>query len=507
MKKGLCTLLLCGMLISLAGCGGDSTPASETSQTSGASSEKKAETKAAVKKKDGVVQIETPKDLAEFAERVNAGETELKAVLENDIDLSSICGASTGSFDPIKSFAGEFDGNGHVIENLYCVQEKTATLFSELGGTVKNLRLENVVMESEEGSAAGIATGLHGRVENCFVSGSVKAYKYAGGIVLDMYRESAVSDCVNEAKVTGGYFNSDKLRLDGAAAGIAAWPREGGTITGCTNRGAIIGNGNMAAGIAGHCENGFILIENCVNEGSIQGINGLAELGSQGRNENYTGGIAGYAGENTAITKCVNNGSVSGTGHFTGGIAGASGNFIINCANHGNLEAAEGGYVYGITALAVNGLVNCYNTGDITCDGHGFGIGTSSSAVTINLYNYGTITCTATDGTLTDAFGWTSGGSTGLYNNYARENCIVVPDGWEDPLGIQDPNGVPDSQFTDGTILASLNDTAAYLNGDSTIEINGLRESAKKITDYEKCDTALSSWKAGDNGLPCFDWE
>ena len=118
MKKGLCTLLLCGMLISLAGCGGDSTPASETSQTSGASSEKKAETKAAVKKKDGVVQIETPKDMAEFAERVNAGETELKAVLENDIDLSSICGASTGSFDPIKSFAGEFDGNGHVIENL-----------------------------------------------------------------------------------------------------------------------------------------------------------------------------------------------------------------------------------------------------------------------------------------------------------------------------------------------------------------------------------------------------
>ena len=75
MKKGLCTLLLCGMLISLAGCGGDSTPASETSQTSGASSEKKAETKAAVKKKDGVVQIETPKDMAEFAERVNAGET------------------------------------------------------------------------------------------------------------------------------------------------------------------------------------------------------------------------------------------------------------------------------------------------------------------------------------------------------------------------------------------------------------------------------------------------
>lgn len=110
---------------------------------------------------DGAVHITTADDLAAFAEQVNAGETALTAVLENDIDMSGICGASAGNFEPIQEFEGEFDGNGHVIENLYCVREGSAMLFSSLSGTVKNLRLENAVMESEEGSAAGIAGSLH----------------------------------------------------------------------------------------------------------------------------------------------------------------------------------------------------------------------------------------------------------------------------------------------------------------------------------------------------------
>ena len=163
----------------------------------------------------------------------------------------------------------------------------------------------------------------------------------------------------------------------------------------------------------------------------------MAQLGSWGQNENYVGGIAGYAGENTAIAACVNKGNVFGTG-LVGGIAGASGNFIINCANHGDLEAAEGGKVYGIASLAVNGLLNCYNTGDITGDRLACGIGSSSKAVTINLYNYGTITCTAGDGVLTDAFPWSSGGAaTGLLNTYSRENCIVAPDGGSGSVSVQ----------------------------------------------------------------------
>lgn len=456
---------------------------------------------------DGAVHITTADDLAAFAEQVNAGETALTAVLENDIDMSGICGASAGNFEPIQEFEGEFDGNGHVIENLYCVREGSAMLFSSLSGTVKNLRLENAVMESEEGSAAGIAGSLHGRIENCSVSGSITAYKYAGGIAVDLYRDSSVVDCVSEAQVSGGYFDEDKRGLRGAAAGIAAWPREGGTITGCINRGSVSGNGNMAAGIAGHCENGRILIENCVNEGEIRGRSGVAQLGNWGQNENYVGGIAGYAGENTAIAACVNKGNVFGTG-LVGGIAGASGNFIINCANHGDLEAAEGGKVYGIASLAVNGLLNCYNTGDITGDRLACGIGSSSKTVTINLYNYGTITCTAGDGVLTDAFPWSSGGAaTGLLNTYSRENCIVAPDGGSGSVSVQAGNAVPEEQFTDGTILAALNTAAADINSGADMGFGGLEDYVRTVMEYEYFDASLSQWKAGADGLPCFEWE
>ena len=519
MKKFLCALLACGLLLSLAACGsggsaGNKDPEnSGTHEAAGAAAETvngpvedQNENEDSPTEQDGLVHIKTPEELAAFAERVNNGETALSAVLDADLDMSGICGPSAGSFTPIMSFEGEFDGGDHIIANLYCVQAKgTAALFDSLKGTVKNLRLENAVVESAEGYAAGVAGGLSGRIENCSVSGSVKAYKYAGGIVIDLYRDSVVSDCVNEAEVCGGYFDEEKHCLKGAAAGIAAWPREGGVITGCVNRGAVTGNGNMAAGIAGYCEKGHILIESCVNEGSVQGRSGIAQLGSWGQNENYVGGIAGYAGENTVVTKCINNGSVFGTG-FVGGIAAASGNFIINCANHGRLEASEGGQVSGIATEAIKGLLNCYNTGEITCDQYACGIGASARAVEINLYNYGTIICTSNEGVLTDAFPWSSGGAvSGLLNTYAKENCIVVPDGSQDKFSIQAGNGASDEDFTGGTILNALNEAVEGINGDLTIDFGGFQDDIEEMKEDENFE--LSAWVAGPDGLPRFDWE
>ncbi len=164
--------------------------------------------------------------------------------------------------------------------------------------------------------------------------------------------------------------------------------------------------------------------------------------------------------------------------------------------------------MYGIASLAVNGLLNCYNTGDITGDRLACGIGSSSKAVTINLYNYGTITCTAGDGVLTDAFPWSSGGAaTGLLNTYSRENCIVAPDGGSGSVSVQAGNAVPEEQFTDGTILAALNTAAADINSGSDMGFGGLEDYVRAVMEYEYFDASLSQWKAGADGLPCFEWE
>lgn len=461
------------------------------------------------KEDGGVLHIKTAKDMLAFAERVNNGEKTLHVVLKKDIDMSSVCSESAGSWTAIKEFDGEFDGQEHAIRNLYSVQADKSALFNSLDGNVKNLRLENVVMESTEDSAAGIAITLSGEIENCSISGSVKGYKYAGGIAADIYSESIVTDCINEADICGGYYNGEKHRLDGAAAGVAACLREGLgiQITGCVNRGTVTGNGNMSGGIAGHCKKGKILIENCRNEGNVQGRKGVYELGSWEMNENYTGGIVGYAGESTLVTKCINDGNISGTGRV-GGIAGESGYVIINAANHGELETTEGGQVYGITCAARKGLLNCYNTGNMTCDQNACALGYAPNAIEVNLYNFGMVTCTSDSGVLTDGFPWSMGGAVrGLLNTYSRENCIVVPDSFQDvsPSRIQAGNATPDAAFTDGTILNALNEAAADINGDMTMDYQGPGGYIEKLKEDERFE--LSAWKAGSNGFPCFEWE
>ena len=79
--------------------------------------------------------IYTAKELADFRDKVNTGLSyEGKIIkLGNDIDLSSVCGRNINgqeiSWEPIglnpfpyeeeKYFGGTFDGNYHVINNLY----------------------------------------------------------------------------------------------------------------------------------------------------------------------------------------------------------------------------------------------------------------------------------------------------------------------------------------------------------------------------------------------------
>ena len=170
------------------------------------------------------------------------------------------------------------------------------------------------------------------------------------------------------------------------------------------------------------------------------------------------------------------------------------------------MEVSEGGQVFGITAEARTGLINCYNTGKLTCDKYACGIGYSPRAVEINLYHYATITCTAGDGVITDAFPWSSGenGGIGLLNTYAKENCFVVPDDF-DEFSMQSKNSASDEDFTGGTILNALNEAVADLNGALTLDYGGLNSYIEEIKADENFE--LSQWKAGADGLPCFEWE
>ena len=190
---------------------------------------------------DGVYQIKTADELVWFQKQVTGGQTSINAALVADIDLSSVCSAELGkNWTPIPVYAGMFDGNGHVITNLYINGATVAkqALFAELSaaGTVKNLGIKNssVTMTTAKkvnNARAALLVGYNngGAILNCYVTDS---YVTTNGV--------ANGQC---AAICGA---DEKGRIVNCYS-------IGNTITEKNNRGQV-------AGIVGH---GKGTIENC----------------------------------------------------------------------------------------------------------------------------------------------------------------------------------------------------------------------------------------------------
>lgn len=132
---------------------------------------------------DGVYQIGTAEDLLWFQQQVSNGNTTANAVLTADIDLSTVCGKTAGSWTAIPAYGGTFDGQGHKISNLYISGATVAKqgLFAELSatGVIQNVGLSysSVSMTSEKkvnNPYAAILVGYNdkGQIINCHVDDS-----------------------------------------------------------------------------------------------------------------------------------------------------------------------------------------------------------------------------------------------------------------------------------------------------------------------------------------------
>ncbi len=90
------------------------------------------------------------------------------ALLE-DIDLNNKAWTPIGTS---KAFRGTFDGGNHTIKNLKVAVTGTsyAGLFSNVIGTIKNVKLANVNI-SGNWNAAALVANIYGTVDNCHVDG------------------------------------------------------------------------------------------------------------------------------------------------------------------------------------------------------------------------------------------------------------------------------------------------------------------------------------------------
>lgn len=322
----------------------------------------------ALGKEDNIVALSGASDFKAFIERVNAGESfEGKIViLSADIDLSSFCSESLGSFTPIGSldtpFEGIFDGKNHTIKNLYINSEgkDNEALFGFVkNGEVRNLTVEGVVTGSGNNISGIIAQMQDGYIENCTNKANVEnksADGYRTGGVVALIKDTSIKNCENYGVIT-----SDGSRAGGIVAEVSeGTTKEVHVIENCKNYKNVTST-LQAAGIAGWVDGKYI-VRNCYN-GPDAKI--LATTKWQ------AGGILGCSYRNSEVTvdSCVNEGNIESVITSAGGIVGATeGSLTLkNCTNTEMVYTKEGNDAGGILGLGNKAsnisISGCKNSG------------------------------------------------------------------------------------------------------------------------------------------------
>ena len=256
-----------------------------------------------------VTSAEGLKNIAKLVnEQWNLG---INITLTADIDLSGTNWTPIG-IDYNHRYAGTFDGGGHTITGLTVTgSDQYAGLFGRIGsgGTVKNVTLKDVKIESNHSSGyvGGVAGDSWGTIENCSVSGSVSGTTFAGGVVGSQWGGS-ITGCNSSATVKGVIF----------AGGIAGETNSGASLTGCYATGDVTvendgTNNSHAGGVVGY--NGGGTLTACYATGNVTGT-------GTGTGSCYVGGVTGDNASGT-LTACYHaTGTVSGPDGATGGVTG-----------------------------------------------------------------------------------------------------------------------------------------------------------------------------------------
>lgn len=260
---------------------------------------------------NGSYTVNNEKGLKNIASLVNGGETNINITLDTDLNLTNMEWTPIGTES--RPYTGTFNGGGHTITGLtVTTSDQYAGLFGYLSGTVKDVTLKDVKIESDNGVgyAGGVAGwSYYGNIENCSVSGSVIGRgknSIVGGVVGSQYKGS-ITGCSSSATVNAG----------STAGGVAGATNNGATLTACYATGSVSVENNAtnaayAGGVVGN--NGLSsTLKACYAWGSVTG---------SGSGTVYVGGVTG-SNDSGTLTACYHaKGTVSGPGGATGGVAG-----------------------------------------------------------------------------------------------------------------------------------------------------------------------------------------
>ena len=328
----------------------------------------------------GTYSISSAEELAKLATMSNSGNIQGgEFVLANDIDLSDY---STGKgWTPIgtqswseKHFNGTFDGNGHIVSNLYINRPDSNQqgLFGCAEGTIKNLGVENADITAYHACSAIVGATYNNNItiQNCYATGKIQCGRGAGIIASVFAKEIVIKDCYSDIE--------------------------------------IFAESGYCGGIFGSTESDNInmIMENCFS---------LGDISSQGY---FNGGLIGYTNSynsNITIKNCYSNSNINSTNTDSGGLIGrietpnGTGEGILNCYSTGNITSSSNGGTGGfIGTLDGIEIKHCYSTGNVTAQSNAGGfIGRCNNNTSIinNCYSTGSVNGTSELGSFIGTIG------------------------------------------------------------------------------------------------------
>lgn len=152
-----------------------------------------------------VIEINTIDDFVAFAESVSHWNNYKGSlvILNADLDFSGyenfpVVGLEEENENIV--FGGHFDGNGHVITGIRFEGPNEAGIFANVGGVIKNLRVENCFFTGE--ICGAIAAELtEGSIINCYVDTKVSGE--TAGAIVGKNNSGIIENCVANSYVSG----------------------------------------------------------------------------------------------------------------------------------------------------------------------------------------------------------------------------------------------------------------------------------------------------------------
>lgn len=334
-----------------------------------------------------------------------------------DIDATDTKNWNSGAgWSPIGNssspFAGNYDGQGHTISELYIKNTsftvKDFGLFGKaIGATFQNLGITGAnisvgAVQGATGALLGWAQNVN--ISNCYSTGVVTANYLCGGLVGNLLNISTLHNCYSTCDITGYQY-----------VGGLAGKSESASMNYCFHTGTV--NGNLSTG-------------------------GLVGLNSK-----------------SSVSKCYATGQVTGVNYLGGLVGENNSSTISNSYSRCDVSRIPGFSIYpncgGLAGLNTdNGIIDkCYSTGSVETNMGGLvGSQNSTSTTTISFWD------TETSGTTS------STGGTGITTEEMKTKSTFTDAGWDFTTiwGINPElnDGYlslkPESGCTDGTIELAI---------------------------------------------------